>query len=76
MKCNGFIHNIYLYVNIYIVNIVEFLFGGYIAFAVTSYTSKLRRGRTILRNKQSRAFFYSGLLIVLWHCDSFKNLNL
>lgn len=34
MKCNGFIHNIYLYVNIYIVNIVEFLFGGYIAFAV------------------------------------------
>ena len=35
MKCNGFIHiNIYLYKKIYIVGIVEFLFGGYIAFAV------------------------------------------
>lgn len=65
MKCNGFIHNIYLYVNIYIVSIVEFLFWGMYCFCSLLYTSKLRRGRTILRNKQSRAFFYSGLLIVL-----------
>ena len=35
MKCNGFICiNIYIYKYIYIVGIVEFLFQGYIAFAV------------------------------------------